>query len=116
MEIKKRIAPIEVHVLGSSGTPYIATFSREGDSLKTTCNCAAGKKRTHCKHRLALLAGDFTSVHGDMQSELLDRLSAIARGTEIESALKAFELADADAKAATERLKRAKKLLDIAMH
>jgi len=47
---------------------------------------------------------------------LAEQLSALARGTEVDLALQALEAAEAEVKVATERLKRAKKFLDRAMH
>jgi hypothetical protein len=110
------IATVQVHIDGSTGTPYIATFTRDGDSLQTACSCPAGEKRTHCKHRLALFSGDFAAVRGTIPPGLAEQLSAMVRGTEVEKALQELEAAQAEAIAATERLKRAKKFLDRAMH
>ena len=110
------ITTVQVHVEGSTGTPYVVKFSREGDSLKTVCSCPAGEKRTHCKHRIALLSGDLTAVRGAIPLGLAEQLSALARGTEVDLALQALEAAEAEVKVATERLKRAKKFLDRAMH
>jgi uncharacterized Zn finger protein len=107
---------IEVCIKGSTGTPYVATFTREGNSLKTTCSCPAGEKRTHCKHRLALFAGDVTAVSGDIQSGLITQLSVMVRGTEVEFALQAVAAAETEAKAAVDRVKHAKKYLDRVMH
>ena len=107
---------VQVPIQGSTGTPYIATFSRDGDSLKAACSCPAGEKRTHCKHRLAFFSGDVTAVRGDIPPGLAEQLSAMVRGTQVEIALQALEAAETEAKAATERLKRAKKFLDQAMH
>ena len=107
---------IEVRVEGSTGTPYVATFSLEGGSLKTACSCPAGEKKMHCKHRLALLAGNLSAVLGVMPSGLAEQLSTMVRGTQLEVALQELEVAEAEAKVAAERVKRAKKVLDRVMH
>lgn len=106
----------EVHIRGSTGTPYVAKFSRTGDTLHTTCSCQAGVKKTHCKHRLQLLGGDISSVLEPIADNLENRLSAILQGTLVQSAIQAVAAADADAKAAADRLKHAKKHLDRVMH
>lgn len=107
---------IEVRVEGSTGAPYLATFSREGDSLVTTCTCAAGVKRTHCKHRLALFAGNLGSVRGIAPPDLAEQLSAMLKGTQVEAALLDLEVAEAEARATVVRVKRAKRFLDRVMH
>ena len=107
---------IEVSIEGSTGAPYFASFSREGDSLKTACNCPAGEKRIHCKHRLALFAGDLSAVRGAVSPRLVEQLSAMVRGTQVEAALQELEAAEVEAKAAAERVKRAKRFLDRVMH
>ena len=107
---------IEVRIEGSTGTPYVATFSREGDSLRTACSCPAGEKRIHCKHRLALFSGNLSAVRGIMRSGLAEQLSAMVRGTQVEVALQELEVAEVEAKTAAERVKRAKKILDRLMH
>lgn len=66
---------VEVHINGSTGTPYVVTFLRIGSSLKTTCSCSAGKNRKHCKHRLALFSGDLSAVNRVSSSGLIDQLS-----------------------------------------
>lgn len=107
---------IEIHIRGSTGTPYIATFVRTGDTLHTTCSCQAGVKKIHCKHRLQLLDGNISSVVEPIVDDLENRLSAILQGTLVQSAIQAVVVADTEAKAAADRLKRAKKHLDRVMH
>jgi SWIM zinc finger len=110
------IDAIEVSIEGSTGAPYVATFSREGDFLQTACSCPAGEKRIHCKHRLALFAGDLSAVRGAVSPRLAEQLSAMVRGTQVEAALQELEAAEVEAKAAAERVKRAKRFLDRVMH
>lgn len=107
---------IEVHVLGSTGKQYIATFVRADGLLHTTCTCQAGMNKTHCKHRLQLLGGNLTSVSDPAPEDLAIRLSTMLRGTQLEVAIEALAIAEAEAKASSDKLKRAKKLLDRVMH
>lgn len=107
---------IEVHINGSTGTPYVVTFLRIGNSLKTTCSCIAGENRRHCKHRLSLFSGDLSSVSGVHPSDLIDQIFEMLKGTDVEAALQELFSAEAQMKAATDRSKRAKKFLDRVMH
>lgn len=107
---------IEVRIEGSTGTLYAASFSRVGSNLKTSCTCPAGDKGIHCKHRLALFAGDLAQVRGDTRSDLAQQIAAMLDGTEVETALRAFATAESEARTAADILKRAKKKLDRVMH
>lgn len=107
---------IEVRIEGSTGTPYAVSFSREGSNLKTSCTCPAGDKGIHCKHRLALFAGDLARVRGDTRSDLAQQIAAMLHGTEVETTLRALVAAESEARTAAENLKRAKKNLDRVMH
>ena len=109
------IEPFEVRILGSTGTTYIATFTRTDDALHTTCTCQAGMKRTHCKHRLQLLSGDLSSVV-DATDGLTEKLSELLQGTQVQFAIEALQAAELEAQAAESRVKQAKKLLDRVMH
>lgn len=116
LDLFVQIGAIEVRIEGSTGTPYVATFIREGDFLQTTCSCQAGQKKTHCKHRLALFAGDLSSVRGAFSPLLAKQLSAMVKGTPVEAALQELDAAEVEAKAAAERVKRAKKFLNRVMY
>ena len=54
----------------SSGEHYAVTFTREGTNLRTSCTCPAGQKGIHCKHRLSLLAGDLSSIVGEVPADM----------------------------------------------
>lgn len=107
---------INAEILGSTGTKYAISFSREGRFLNTSCTCPAGEMRTHCKHRLSLFQGDISRVFGDAPPNLAQRISEMVRGTDVEDALRAMFTAEAEVKTATLLFKRTKKALDRAMH
>ncbi len=109
-------ATLEVRIEGSTGTPYSVSFARHLNNLKTSCTCQAGVKSIHCKHRLALFAGDLTQVRGDMQPSLAQKIAVMLDGTDVETALKALLAAEVEAGRATNNLKQAKKNLDRVMH
>ena len=107
---------IEVQIEGSTGTRYVASFIRVGDSLKTSCTCQAGERQMHCKHRLSLIDGDITKVRGNVPPDLAQQIAAMVNGTEVDAALLALASAEVEAKTASEKLRRAKKTLDRVMH
>ena len=107
---------IQIQIEGSTGTPYVASFTRDGNSLKTSCTCQAGERQIHCKHRLSLIEGDTTQVRGNAPPNLAQQIAAMVKGTDVEEAVLALAAAGAEAKTATEKLKRAKKILDRVMH
>jgi uncharacterized Zn finger protein len=111
-----KIEALEVQIEGSTGNPYLASFTREGNTLKTSCTCPAGEKRTHCKHRLSLLEGDLSRVRGAYPEALPQLLSAMLEGTEVQSALRALAHARDESSVADAKLKLAKRALDRAMH
>ena len=39
-------------IQGSQVEPYEVIFSKVGDNLTASCNCPAGEKGYHCKHRI----------------------------------------------------------------
>ena len=61
----------------SSGEHYAVTFTREGTNLRTSCTCPAGQKGIHCKHRLSLLAGDLSSIVGEVPADIGAQLAAL---------------------------------------
>lgn len=107
---------ITVEIEGSTGTPYTATFTRDGDRLITTCTCGAGESKMHCKHRLSLFAGDFSHVRGAPPADLSTQIMTMLEGSTVAAALASLAEAETAAEAAKANVKRAKKSLDRAMH
>ncbi len=107
---------ITVNIEGSSGTPYIVSIIRDEDSLKASCTCPAGEMKTHCKHRIELFAGNLASVRGTTEPNLAQEISIMLKGTTVELALQAVESAEIEAKAANDKVKRAKKALGRVMN
>lgn len=107
---------IVIQVEGSTGNSYTATFAREGDILRALCNCPAGASATHCKHRLALLNGDFSQARGDLAADIGEQVAALLRGTEVERVLQVLAEAQRNLASAQLEIKRHKKALDRVMH
>ncbi len=49
-------------VLGSEGDIYEIGFTQSPEGLKVTCSCKAGQNGMFCRHRMQLLAGDFSEL------------------------------------------------------
>ena len=93
---------VSFEVQGSSATPYLVTFHKNGTNLNASCTCAAGQNGQYCKHRISILVDG--SKEG-IVSENVDQVAIVhawLAGTDVEIALK--ELA-----AAEQRLESAKR-------
>ena len=49
-------------VKGSASKPYTVSFKKNHNNINASCTCPAGENGKHCKHRLAIMAGDSKSV------------------------------------------------------
>lgn len=49
-------------VIGSSGNVYDIVAKRNESELAMSCTCPAGQSGIYCKHRIALLNGDYSMV------------------------------------------------------
>lgn len=107
---------IQVQIEGSSGTPYVVMFDRDGKLLRTSCTCPAGEKRMHCKHRIALFSGDLTQIRSVQPPDLKQQILAMLEGTDVAVALAELISAENESKTATDKCKKAKKHLDRVMH
>lgn len=100
-----------LEIAGSEGDIYKATFERTGDSLRALCTCPAGEMGTHCKHRLAVLNGDFSRVAGDSDVDIAQEVASLIQGTGIERAMRALAEAEQRLAAANAEVKRHKAAL-----
>lgn len=64
---------LRFQVAGSSGDEYLIEARRDGSAFLMSCNCRAGAVGQLCKHRVALLDGDVTSL----RSENIDDVKAL---------------------------------------
>lgn len=65
--------------------PYEVSFWRNDRNLTTSCACEAGKKGTYCKHRLALIEADVTSLVSS-NIEDIGRLQQMIMDTDVAEA------------------------------
>ena len=102
-------------VKGSSAAPYEVTFIKDGSSLTAICTCPAGTYGNFCKHRIAILDGDSSSISSDNADQAATVCTWLP-GTDVEAALaemrQAEKLSDPEKKA----LNAAKRKLAKAMN
>lgn len=79
-----RIVMLRFDVSGSSGDPYVIEASRDGSTFTMTCTCKAGAIGQLCKHRVALLDGDVTSLRSE-NSDDVKALRGLIEGSEAEA-------------------------------
>lgn len=101
---------LEFFVSGSRGDVYTVKFERDGSNLNAFCTCEAGQNGIYCKHRFALMNGEFNSILSDNINDL-PKLKLMIEGTDVEEAflevLKLEKLAEsikADLQKAKKRL------------
>lgn len=76
-------------VKGREESPYLVEFWRYNQLFEATCTCEAGSRMKLCKHRLALLAGDASSVVSDNAGEA-QHVAELANGTRVARTLKDY--------------------------
>jgi SWIM zinc finger len=102
-------------VKGSSSDTYEVTFIKDGASLTALCTCPAGQFGNFCKHRIAILDGDFDSISSDNA----DRASMVTewlKGTDVQAALGALRKAEETTGCSKKELAALKKKLARAMN
>jgi uncharacterized Zn finger protein len=74
-------------VLGSTGNEYEVSFSVLDSNAAATCSCDAGIRQQHCKHRIAIMRGDFSGV---IQGDDMKKLITMLKGTDLQKAFEAY--------------------------
>jgi len=97
-------------VQGTSMTPHEVRFGIRGTNLTARCSCQAGLKGQYCKHRLRILNGETKDIISGNEEDMLKVVAWLA-GTDVESTLKEFVLAEEAFETAKERLSNLKKNL-----
>jgi len=100
----------EYYVQGSAATPYLLSLERTMDRLTISCSCKAGVNNTLCKHRLALLSGNFVGASAAPGSTL-DGIRDLVNGSDIESLYQEFLVIDRELGELKARHGKTKKLL-----
>ncbi len=115
--IKQRRITMEIldeyvfQVKGSSAEPYTVRFIRRSeDNIAAYCDCMAGQKGMHCKHRIRILQGNTK----DIISENADEVKHVASwlpGSDIENTLQKIEALEIEIAKIKKQLAAAKKEL-----
>ncbi len=100
--------PLRFSVTGSTGNDYEINALREGDRFVMTCNCEAGIFGTHCKHRIALLDGDYSALRSENTNDI-DHLRAMFQGTEAENYYHALVELESQRNSLAKKIKDAKR-------
>jgi uncharacterized Zn finger protein len=106
---------LTLHVKGSSSDPYELTFIKDGDSLTALCDCPAGTFGNLCKHRVAILDGDSSSVVDDDAVKTATVVQWLT-GTDVEASLAEMREVEARADSPKSDLMAAKRKLAKAMN
>jgi len=101
-------------VQGSSPEPYKVKFRKSETSFTAHCSCPAGRKGTHCKHRIGILMGQTDRIVSKNISEVAT-VEVWLHGTHIESAIQALTSAEQEYALAKKALLKAKKNLSNAL-
>jgi uncharacterized Zn finger protein len=101
---------LQFTVNGSSGDRYEIVAERRGDRFCMSCTCEAGRHGTCCKHRFALLDGEFASLLSANAADI-ERLRDLVRGTEVERQYHLVCALEREKQSLDIRLKSAKKAL-----
>jgi uncharacterized Zn finger protein len=101
-------------VKGSAPEPYVVLVEKNGDNLTLSCDCPAGSKGQHCKHRYSLLEGKDPGVVGG-DRDRIEELPDLLKGTDVEAAIRDLRDAELEAERAKRRVSAAKKMVARAM-
>ena len=104
---------VQILYRGSQAEPYhINTVKQKDGQLEMLCDCLAGTNGTHCKHRIALLTGDYKNViYTEKTAQHLKLIASWIPGTKLEAALKGLAEHEKKAQDAAKELKNAKRKL-----
>jgi len=101
-------------VKGNNGV-YDVNFIKNGNRAIITCTCPAGMNRLCCKHRIALIQGDNSSVISPNKAEV-GFIADIIKGSSIETAYNQMLIAEKSYEVAKHGLTKCKKILADAMY
>lgn len=102
-------------VKGSAKEPYEVVFRLQGVNLSAYCNCPAGKRGLHCKHRIGILLGQSKGIIGD-NSDRVSEVAGWVEGSDVEGPLNEFLYLEKEANKINEQLKSVKRRLAKAMN
>lgn len=90
-----------------STSQYKLTFSKGTKYVKVACSCPAGTKAFPCKHRKAVLAGDYSCVENKEALPDVDEMISTMVGPEFRDEMRTYYMIEDE----MEKLKATKKSL-----
>jgi hypothetical protein len=88
---------LEIGYNGDTGIYLVALLRTKDGTFKFSCTCEGAKNGYHCKHRMAILEGDYSRVAPEDRA-VAETIRAELEGSEIQKALHAWRAAEADVK------------------
>jgi uncharacterized Zn finger protein len=104
-------APLRIDLLARSSSgdePYHVSIQFQDNKVTATCDCQAGQHGLHCKHRMAVIAGDKTVLYDATQYPDLSRASDLLSRSRIKGVLDDVHAAEEAVEAAKREFKRQK--------
>ena len=102
---------LSIEALGSSGDLYEIEIQFGKSRPTISCNCDAGQRGVQCKHRIALLRGDYSNVPDPQdQADVRSALTTMSNSP-LMKAFEAYEQAESAKQNAEKALKVAKDIL-----
>lgn len=89
---------------------YRLTANRIGLGIRFMCSCPAAENGTHCKHRLALLIGDLTSLVSE-DSNNVEELIKMVSCTSLANAILELTRLENEFEKAKQKLSKHKKII-----
>lgn len=99
----------------STGEHYHLEAYRTATGVRFSCSCPAGKKGTHCKHRLSVLMKD-TRACVDVDAETIASFQDLIKGSELLARVNEMNEAEQAVFAAQRNLKLAKEAVGKALY
>jgi len=94
---------ISIKAISSSGDYYNVHFDILNDKLTVFCDCQAGIHGKLCKHKIGLLAGDFSKLFDNDDKEKLIQIQELVRRTDYHELLKRYNKAKTEVEEAQKR-------------
>ena len=99
----------------SSGQPYELEAERTDNGLRFTCDCPAGNMGNMCKHRQALIDGDFPKIPEPNPQDVATFTNWV-QASRIGALLDSIAMIENEAKAAKKRIAAIKHELGRRLH
>lgn len=105
-----------LNVLSSDGDKtYTVCLDWDGEELAVSCDCRAGQVGQHCKHKDAILRGNYGLVVKEPDNRTMSELTDLIARSAVGSALHRLVEAEVAVAGAQDSLRQAKKSLERAM-